>query len=80
MPADEAIGRFHYGMLLGNHPHVLATWRVISNRLALSNVSPNSSAGTRASLMPAPMARSSLTRQQSMSSSATHPPSMFAGI
>ena len=35
MPADEAVGRFHYGMLLGNHPHVLATWRVISNRLCV---------------------------------------------
>jgi hypothetical protein len=35
MPADEAVGRFHYGILLGNHPHVLATWRVISNRLCV---------------------------------------------
>jgi hypothetical protein len=35
MPADEAVGRFHYGILLGNHPHVLATWRVISDRLCV---------------------------------------------
>jgi hypothetical protein len=35
MPTGEAVGRFHYGILLGNHPHVLATWRVISNHLCV---------------------------------------------
>ena len=35
MPADEAVGRFHYGTLLGNRPHVLATWRVIADRLCV---------------------------------------------
>jgi hypothetical protein len=35
MPADEAVGRFHYGTLLGNHPHVLATWRVVADRLCV---------------------------------------------
>jgi hypothetical protein len=29
--ACEVVGRFHYNTLLGNQPHVLATWRVTSD-------------------------------------------------